>query len=50
MRQDPQKSADLVTFTEGIFNGKVHFLCSAKDDYLRIEINYDHEYWQEQIE
>ena len=24
------KSADLVTFTEEILNGKLHFLCSAK--------------------
>ena len=23
-----QESADLVTFTEEIFNGKLHFLCS----------------------
>ena len=44
MRQDPQKFADLVKFTEGIFDGKLHFLCSAKDDHLRIGNNYDHEY------
>ena len=25
-----QKTADLVTFTEEIFNGKLHFLCSGK--------------------
>ena len=25
----PQESADLVTFTEEILNGKLHFLCSA---------------------
>ena len=25
----PQETADLVTFTEEILNGKVHFLCSA---------------------
>ena len=24
----PQKAADLVTFTEKIFKGKLHFLCS----------------------
>ena len=29
MRPNPQKTADLVTFTEEIFNGKFHFLCSA---------------------
>ena len=27
MRLNPQKSADLVTFTEEILNGKFHFLC-----------------------
>ena len=25
---DPQETADLVTFTEEIHNGKLHFLCS----------------------
>ena len=25
----PQETANLVTFTEEILNGKVHFLCSA---------------------
>ena len=29
MLPNPQKTADLVTFTENIFNGKLHFLCSA---------------------
>ena len=29
MRPDPQETADLVTFTEEIFNGKLHFLCSV---------------------
>ena len=28
MWPNPQESADLVTFTEEILNGKVHFLCS----------------------
>ena len=28
MWPDPQKTADLVTFTEEILNGKIHFLCS----------------------
>ena len=31
MRPNPQKTADLVTFTEEILNGKVHFLCSVHD-------------------
>ena len=28
MRPDPQETANLVTFTEEIVNGKLHFLCS----------------------
>ena len=27
MRPNPQETADLVTFTEEIHNGKLHFLC-----------------------
>ena len=33
MRLNPQKTADLVTFTEEILNGKLHFLCN---DYSKI--------------
>ena len=29
MWQNPQETPDLVTFTEEIFNWKLHFLCSA---------------------
>ena len=29
MRLNLQETADLVTFTEEIFNGKLHFLCSG---------------------
>ena len=29
MWRDPQFPADLVTFTEEILSGKLHFLCSA---------------------
>ena len=29
MWPDPQETADLVTFTEEILNGKLHFLCSG---------------------
>ena len=32
MWQNPQETADLVTFTEEILNGKLHFLCSVKDE------------------
>ena len=31
MWPNPQKTADLVTFTEDILNGKLHFLCSVID-------------------
>ena len=31
MRPNPQETADLVTFTEEIINGKLHFLCSVSD-------------------
>ena len=30
MLPNPQETADLVTFTEEILNGKLHFLCSAR--------------------
>ena len=30
MLPNPQETADLVTFTEEIFNGKLHFLCSGE--------------------
>ena len=29
MSPNPQETADLVTFTEEILNGKLHFLCSV---------------------
>ena len=34
MRPNPQETADLVTFTEDIVNGKLHFLCSVKKNVL----------------
>ena len=34
----PQFSADLVTYTEEILNGKVHFLCS--DSYFEVIYEY----------
>ena len=30
MRSNPQEASGLVTFTEGIFNGKLRFLCSVE--------------------
>ena len=29
MRPNPQETVDLVTFTEKILNGNLHFLCSV---------------------
>ena len=29
MGPNPQETADVVTFTEEILNGKLHFLCSS---------------------
>ena len=30
---NPEKTADLVTFTEETFNGEFHFLCSVNSEY-----------------
>ena len=38
MRANPQESADLVTFTEEIRNGKLHFLCSDISKKLPLNI------------
>ena len=37
MWQNPQENADLVTITEEILNGKLHFLCSVACDVLKPE-------------
>ena len=29
MKPNPQETADMVTFTEEILSGKLHFLCSV---------------------
>ena len=44
MWPNPQFSGDLVTFTEKILNGKLHFLCSHRDYYQssKIMIEYVH--------
>ena len=34
MWPNPQDTADLVTFTEEILNGKLHFLCSGTGKFL----------------
>ena len=31
MLPNPQETLDLVTFTEKILNGKIHFLCSVRN-------------------
>ena len=41
MLPNPRFSVDLVTFTEEVFNGKLHFLCSFKKNqsyYLRYDV------------
>ena len=40
MRPNLQKTADLVTFTEEILNGKLHFLCSGA-----LSINYSEKHF-----
>ena len=30
MRPNPEKTANIVTFTKQVLNGKLHFLCSIK--------------------
>ena len=37
MWPNPQETADLVTFTEEILNGKLYFLCSAGETDRRIK-------------
>ena len=37
MSPNPQKTADLVTFTGEILNGKLHFLCSASMQWNSLE-------------
>ena len=39
MWPNPQDTADLVTFTDEILNGKLHFLCSVLDKY--IDVNWE---------
>ena len=36
MWPNPQETAELITFTEDILNGKLHFLCSAFDEGIAI--------------
>ena len=39
MRQSLQVTADLVTFTKEILNGKLHFLCSVATSPLNLQIH-----------
>ena len=41
MWPNPQETVDLVTFTEDIFNGQLHFLCSA--NFMESGINFSSE-------
>ena len=44
MLANSQFPADLVTFTEEIFSGKFHFLCSDIDERPKMQlINYQNE-------
>ena len=45
MWPNPQKIAELVTFTEDILNGKLYFLCI---DGLNLFIDYYLAYWEKQ--
>ena len=36
MWPNPQETADLVTFTEEILNGKLHFLCSVMETLMTL--------------
>ena len=36
MRPNPQKTADLVKFTEEIFNAKLDFLCSSSAIFIEV--------------
>ena len=38
MRSNPQETADLVTFTEKILDGKLHFLCSVSKSSVSREL------------
>ena len=44
MRPNPQETTDLVTFTEEILNGKLHFLCSGATEMpiKTMNLNLDH--------
>ena len=39
MGPNPQFPPDLVTFTEGILNGKLHFLCSDRKNQGIVSLN-----------
>ena len=40
MRPNPQETADLITFTEEVLNGKLHILCSDSD-FIFIDDNFN---------
>ena len=44
MRPNPQETADLVTFTEEILNGKLHFCAVIMKEWGGCKKNYCHEF------
>ena len=46
MWANSQFPADLVTFTEEIFNGKLHFLCSASPYFVHYEVHNTRYYFR----
>ena len=55
MSPNPQETADLVTFTEEILNGKLHFLCSEVNEIIsnvfsrrKISLNKNKTFFQSQ--
>ena len=39
MWPNPQESADLVTFSEEVLNGKLHFLCNASISFGKTKVS-----------
>ena len=50
MWPNPPETADLVTFTEEILNGKLHFLCNVSNQVIHIEDIEDNiQIWNRQL-
>ena len=46
MWPNPQETADLVKFTEEILNGKLYFLCSARDSSINRLLSIIHDIYK----